>query len=929
MLARRHHEPAVSASCLQVPAGLQCRTPNTDQIRMLHNPLLIPPSAAFWSTTARALLEHGALRSNERHVPDFSGVRVLVPHSSHTHLLRKALAAELPSAFIPPRITTLSSWMTHLPPMPDAANVTSDSERLMSLYAQLRQHAWLKKLFSARRNTDLLPLAQTLLTLFDELTLALAPSIHDSPDSADECWEMALQQLSAPARDLLSDEAQLVWSLWKSQLDVNDPVAVRFARMMRLAVGADESLIWIGAAEPDPMESAFLAAYGERREVLTVRPDWRADAVDPLYAAAWPELLDEGGGALVQSAIAAPAGVSLCPAGSLEEEAQRGAQTVIRWLQQSKSCVAIIAQDRVVARRIRALLERAEVYVSDETGWKLSTTRTASAIAALLDVVATRAETGTLLDLLKSPFLFADLADKPDRVMAIEAALRRANVLGGWEAALAVLEDNPLAHDSLRRIADQARFLVGRKTLREWVDATSHALHSLGMYAALAADAAGAQVVALLDALEQDCDATQDDFSFSEWRAFISLQLEATPYVPDDIDHRVVMLQLNGARLRRFDAVLMVGADASHLPSQLNETLFFANAVRRQLGLPTREMRQRMQMRDFAELLTVNPEVVLSWQAVKDGEPNPVSSWVERLQLVLERAGTAAMPFHEVRIASSRLRSLPVRMPSPSAPHLLPARLSASGYNSLVACPYQFFATRMLGLNRMDELSDMPEKRDYGDWLHKILTLYHEAVRDTKVPKSARFELLQDISQQVFDAALARSAAALGYYARWQKVMPAYLEWANQREADGWQFVAGEQWFEKSLHWDEGKITLHGRIDRIDHNEAGERAVLDYKTKNVQALRDKLKEGEDHQLAFYGMLSDVPPAYGHYVALEATKDKTGAAEAQQYLEWQRALEERLVGALRAIAAGSPLHPNGINRVCEYCEVRGLCRKGAW
>jgi ATP-dependent helicase/nuclease subunit B len=31
----------------------------------------------------------------------------------------------------------------------------SESERLMQLYAQLREHGWLKKMFSARRNADL------------------------------------------------------------------------------------------------------------------------------------------------------------------------------------------------------------------------------------------------------------------------------------------------------------------------------------------------------------------------------------------------------------------------------------------------------------------------------------------------------------------------------------------------------------------------------------------------------------------------------------------------------------------------------------------------------------------------------------------------------------------------------------------------------
>ncbi|WP_026075942.1 PD-(D/E)XK nuclease family protein [Noviherbaspirillum massiliense] len=900
---------------------------------MLYSPLPIPPSSEFWPGVARALVRQGLLAElGAMSAHDFSAVRVLMPNFANAQQLKAALARELGSAFIPPRITTLSAWLGSLPPDPQARPAPSSSERMMSLYAELRQHAWLKKLFTARRNTDLMPLAQTLLTLFDELTQALLPTMQAGPDAAEERWQAALEQLSAPARSMLSDEAQLVWSIWKTQLDTSDAIAQRFSGMLRLARYAADPLIWISATEPDTPEKAFLEEYAQHQPVLPITLSWQASKIHPAYAAAWPELLDEGMSSTADApaaAVSTPTGLALCSTSSLEEEALRGAQTVIDWLQAGKSCVAIIAQDRVVARRIRALLERAQVFVADETGWKLSTTRSAAAIAALLEVFASRAETIALLDLLKSPFLFPEIEEKSDLVMAIEHALRKANVPGGWDACIGVLRDQPAAQELLQRIAQQAGVFTGRKTLQDWVAATNTVLAAVGMRDALEMDAAGAQVIALFDMLAQDCQMLGQAFSFAEWRVFLNLQLESTSFLPADFDHRVVMLQLNGARLRSFDAVLMVGADADHLPSQSNETLFFANAVRRELGLATREMRQRAQMRDFAEVLQSNTEVVLSWQAHKNGEPNPPSPWIERLQLALERAGAGRIPAHATCIQPRQMMRTPVSMPAPSAPQLLPLRLSASAYNSLVACPYQFFATRMLNLAGLEEFSDMPEKRDYGDWLHRILTEYHETVRDCGIKTGDREFLLQEISERIFGEALERSAAALGYYARWRKVIPAYVAWANERESQGWQFFSGEHSFEKTINWSDGKITLHGRIDRIDHNAEGERAVLDYKTKNLQALRDKLKEGEDHQLAFYGLLSDLPVAAAHYVALEASKDKTGDVPAQNYEEWQQALETQLVATMQAIAGGAALRATGIEKICVYCEVRGLCRKGAW
>lgn len=904
--------------------------------------LLIPPGPDFWPTVARRLCDPVSGASLAACGADMSRLRVLVPGVAHIGLLRRALVTQMPARFLPPRISTLPAWLALQAPLPAA----SESARMMALYAELRQHGWLKKMFSARRNTDLLPLAQTLIALFDELSAALLPTLHTSADAAEARWRAALATLepglAAGVRHLLSEEAQLVWTLWKSQLDAADPAVQRLAALRELAAQSDAPLIWIGMHAPDPLQQDFLAAYGTRRAALQITPDWQAATQPSLFASAWPEIVEgETGHAYAGDAgrESLPCRLSLYRATSLEDEACAGAYTVLGWLEQGCESVAIIAQDRVVARRMRALLERAQVYVADETGWKLSTTRSAAALVALLETAATRGDTVTLLDLLKSPFAFADEPERTTHILDIEHALRRNNVVGGWDSARAALDQHAsaAAQRMLKTVAEQAVRLGGRRSLARWSETTLGALEQLGMRRALQDDHAGRQVVALLESIgaeDQDGEegskrADGHEFSFAEWRAFLSLQLETTPFVPATMERRVVMLQLAGASLRRFDAVLMVGADADHLPSQPAELLFFAGAVRRELGLATREQRQRQQLREFAELLNANQRVVLSWQQQRNGEPNGVSPWIERLELARAQAGLAALPSHHCPLPEQRLHALPVHPPAPSAPQLLPQKLSASAWNSLVACPYQFFATRMLRLHGLDELSDMPEKRDYGEWLHRILYRYHETVRDAGTPAAARESLLRSISAEVFEAALAQSGAALAWYARWQRVLPAYLDWANAREAEGWRFLRGEEWLETRLAWSGGEITLVGRIDRIDENEAGERAVLDYKTRNLTSLRAKLKEGEDHQLAFYGLLSEQPPGHAHYVALEASGGKTGDAAATDFTAWQQALRASMASNLEAVATGAALPASGIEKICTYCDVRGVCRKGAW
>ena len=67
-----------------------------------------------------------------------------------------------------------------------------------------------------------------------------------------------------------------------------------------------------------------------------------------------------------------------------EDEAAAAAAQVLVHVERGETPVALIAQDRVLVRRVRALLERDAVVLRDETGWKLATTRAGAAVMAPL-----------------------------------------------------------------------------------------------------------------------------------------------------------------------------------------------------------------------------------------------------------------------------------------------------------------------------------------------------------------------------------------------------------------------------------------------------------------------------------------------------------------------------------------------------------------
>ncbi len=879
----------------------------------------VAPGPGFWSAAAHVLISGPT---------ELSRVRVLVPTYAHIAPMRQALASRLGLSFIPPDIRTLADWLASLPPVAEEVSASSPGERLLGLYAQLREQGWLKKLFEARRNTDLLPLAKTLISLSDELTEALLSAAVKQPEAVEDRWRAALAQFSPKAAAMLSSEAQLVWNLWSAQRDQRDPGLVRQSQLQRLAQDADSALFWISPIEPGDMEMDFLTAYAHQQPVSVVGLDWSKQVLPSSLQRAWPELSDAHDDGLSPSVDTPPEfDLRLCPARNLEHEAQSAAQTIITWLMQGKTRLLIVPQDRVVARRVRALLERAEVFVSDETGWKLSTTRAAAVLASWLDLVATRGRPAALLDFIKSPFLFNDSVIEAQQRSEIEKALTTQAVTVGWAGIKHAVDALPDAKRLIEVIVREAERCSGRKSIGEWVATTLGALDALGMHDAMSQDIAASQLMTMLDVLAQECESIDASFSLSEWRALLTLQLEQTEFVASKTDQRVVMVPLHGVSLREFDAAIIVGGDAEHLPSPPQDILFFTNAVRRELGLATREQRAQQQLRDFAGLLLTCPAVVLSWQSQIKGESNLVSPWIQRLQLELKIAAHSELKVHEVLLPPVTLQAHRSAMPLPIAPTLLPASLSASGYNLLVACPYQFFASRMLRLGSAEELTDLPEKRDYGNWVHSILLQYHETVAQQSTHVDQRLALLEQLSSDVFDQVLLHEPAALPYLVRWRKQIPGYLAWANAHEEAGWTFAFGERQSERTLSWEGGDIRLKGRLDRVDQHAEGQWMVLDYKTTDKGRLKRKLTEREDHQLSFYGLLSEQEVTSAAYVAIDA--DKPDAILAEPYEAWRDALETRLKMDLKNIADGSTLPATGVGSTCDWCDVRGLCRKGNW
>ncbi len=604
-------------------------------------------------------------------------------------------------------------------------------------------------------------------------------------------------------------------------------------------------------------------------------------------------------------------------AAGFEGEASAATLAVLEALDGGASRVALIAQDRLVVRRIRALLERAGVVCDDETGWTLSTTRAAAHLMAWLRAAAPAASAAS-----RDAWIEALRAEGRDEraVSALEKAWRREREPD--PPALAALAD-------LRRRID-AWQPERPRTLSDWLLSWREA--APGLLATLGADAAGRQVLAVLQwsgvptaAWQNAAQSTLLDLSgFTAW---VDDTLEASAWRPTySGTARVAIVPLLRAALRPFDAVVFPGCDAQRLGGADAMPGLLPAALARQFGITEAEQRRQRETQAFAQLLR-SPRLTLLRRMHDAGEPLAPSPLVERAMLARRRLGADVDDEVDVALPLRHVDRQPVIRPAPSMARAMPQRLSATTVQALRDCPYRFFAKVALGLAEGNELDAELDNSDYGRWVHASLYRFH-----TQRSGSNDHAELLAAAEAEQSALELDSAAMLPFRAGFDTFAADYLAWLREHEAEGWRFASGEV-DRRCAPPDLDGVVLDGRLDRIDAHDDGTAMLIDYKT----GSRDKVKKRldaplEDTQLAFYAALltsedHERPPRAIYLSLVERKTPKP--FEHDDVAQSAALLIDGLSSDLADLRAGAGAPALGEGDVCETCEARGLCRRDHW
>ncbi len=934
--------------------------------------------------------------------PDLRKVTVFLPNQLSQSILREIILKEAVKqghdAVLPPTLTTIHQWVRSKHEINKP--VLAQYARELILVDAIKQQP---DLFSSANPWGI---ANELLSLFDAMLL------NDiEPIEFNTYYQGENQDIS---RALLheSDLVKVLWEAWLNQTtDENyiDPTQAYANALKSINISEENIFYCVGLDQLSKLECDFLNriekqctllffAYASNSDCSVrtnywlkkyINPDTQLEFKQNNESTPYSILLDEvfaDSSLNIKQRAEIFAGsqpdslgdhLSTYKSNNFEHHTKAIDVQIRIWVNENKHNIGIVTTDRKLVRRLRAVLEHANITVNDAAGWALATTSAAVVVEWWLQLIEERYPAKQLLALATSPFFPVEDSDLHEQAINFfeKEVILAFNLHSGihrYRSAIEKVQAKNQTVDAcifdylielIDRFETSAQLLAklhSHKTypLHRFINELLNSLKPIGLYTTLSNDDAGKQIINLFEDQVTHFKLVDNKLSWSESRRFMSRifdQQNYKPPIPQLINQAsVTFCSLEQSRLQQFDALIIASVDKNNFPGTNNNYVFFNEQVRTELNIPTWRDDHARHLHQFRCLLDAADQILITVQTEKNGEIMTPSPWLEaietfyymaygkhltntNLQHLTEQDSTTVKKRSEIPFPAQSIQPGPVLLPE-----IKPDSISISQYQSLIDCPYQYFVLSCLKLSQTNELKEELSKADFGSLVHQSIHAFFSNLSSIPGPfnktvtthnRKEAEDTLCSISKQVFaqssDNESDENFNNKLWLQRWLNLVPKFIEWESKRQAN---YLPKDHEISKKYNIDETS-QIHGRLDRVDRSSEGY-AIIDYKT-GITPTKKSIIAGEQVQLPMYALLNEgntnEKTTQVEFVAIgdNNTVKSIAVIKDNELDNLKNEHLHRLQSFFKSLQQDIPLTALANNDTCERCDAFGVCRKSFW
>ena len=580
-------------------------------------------------------------------LPELRKVTVFLPNQLSQTLLRENILKEVAiqghEAVFPPTLTTLRQWIRSKHEINKP--VLSQYARELILVDAIKQQP---DLFSSANPWGI---ANELLSLFDAMLLNDIKPIEFNNYYRDENQDISHALLHE------SDLVKVLWEAWLNQItdeDYLDPTQAYTDALNNINTAEDDIFYCVGLDQLSKLECDFLNKVEQRsklsffayasNQACSTRVDfwlkkYLSSDTQTYFnqneeSTSYSKLLDEvyaDNSLNIKQRAEAFANICADPlsehlstykTNSFEQHTKAIDIQIRIWINENKQNIGVVTTDRKLVRRLRAVLEHANIAVNDAAGWALATTSAAVVIEWWLQLIEERYPAKQLLALANSPFF--PVTNSDIHTQAIEflekEVILKFNLHSGIHRYRSAIEkvqakNNTLDTtifeyldallDNFEASAQLLAKLHNHKTypLHRFINELLNSLKPIGLYTSLNNDDAGKQIIDLFEDQIAHFKLVDNKMNWSESRRFMSRIFDQQNYKPPTSKTCVTFCSLEQSRLQIFDALIIASVDKNNFPGTSSNYIFFNEQVRTELNIPTWREDHARHLHQFRSLL--------------------------------------------------------------------------------------------------------------------------------------------------------------------------------------------------------------------------------------------------------------------------------------------------------------------------------------